>query len=372
MANKQALSELATAVHDPNRSVDEIRRLASSALSALLAARQTTWDPGATSELREAMSAECPLRAGIVANLIGALVESGADPRPAADLVLPRLPALIDQSQTFLDACLNELEEQQPQDDVVPAPEDAGDDEGGVSFDSIAERMADVLPDAGRAWQGLDFFHCPVVAILSSDRSLRRSARDLLPKLQPLATYHGGADWIAKLLAVLDNEPILVLEPGYSRGFVGTMDGVSDNFQLHMLLMDALPEPSWLGFLGVGRFPRHLAEMAKGRGPQQIDQSVAGRWNVYTWQVVGPDGKLPPAGDMGSSQFWVWNEGQPVDIPVFEGRRVIVLGPASYPRFWNACRLFARLPAELKVEQKLTAPEVHQWMQRLANAPRDK
>lgn len=69
-----------------------------------------------------------------------------------------------------------------------------------------------------------------------------------------------------------------------------------------------------------------------------------------------------------SSAFWIWNEGTPADIPVFDGRRVILLGPASYPRSWQSQRMFDNLPAKLEIEHKLTKDEIQDWLQRMLTA----
>jgi hypothetical protein len=46
----------------------------------------------------------------------------------------------------------------------------------------------------------------------------------------------------------------------------------------------------------------------------------------------------------------------------------IVLGPASYPRSWSACRQFAGMRSELNVERLLAPGEVDQWIARLSSA----
>jgi len=48
------------------------------------------------------------------------------------------------------------------------------------------------------------------------------------------------AAWVGQLAAVLDDEPLLVLDPRTRRGYALTMGGIGDNFQLHTLLADRL------------------------------------------------------------------------------------------------------------------------------------
>jgi hypothetical protein len=97
---------------------------------------------------------------------------------------------------------------------------------------------------------------------------------------------------------------------------------------------------------------------------------IAGTWNLYTGAAIRPDGRLPDAKDLETRGTWIWNEGVPADIPVFDGHRVILLGPPSYHRTWNVSRLFDRLKPDLTVERKLSKPEISNWLKRLAAAPR--
>ena len=41
-----------------------------------------------------------------------------------------------------------------------------------------------------------------------------------------------GAHWLDRILSVFDRAPILVIEPSTQLGFMGTMTGISGNFQL--------------------------------------------------------------------------------------------------------------------------------------------
>ena len=167
------------------------------------------------------------------------------------------------------------------------------------------------------------------------------------------------------MLTVSENEPIVVIDPQATAGILGRISGVVDNFQLNVLLMDGFPKS---GLFARRRVPRRVAEIARGNGPQQSNDIVTGVWNMYTWQAIESALTLPDAGDQGSSDFWIWNEGIPEDIPVFEGHRVILLGPASYPRSWQSQRMFNNLQASLEIEQKLTKDEIHNWLKQMVAA----
>ena len=107
------------------------------------------------------------------------------------------------------------------------------------------------------------------------------------------------------------------------------------------------------------------AEIARGNGPQQVSEMVTSVWNLYTWQALGPGLTLPDGSDYDTGRHWKWYEGVPLDIVVFEGRRVILLGPPSYPRSWQAQRLFDKLPAALDIERALTKAECGNWLEQM-------
>ncbi|WP_435855641.1 hypothetical protein [Streptomyces tanashiensis] len=57
----------------------------------------------------------------------------------------------------------------------------------------------------------------------------------------------------------------------------------------------------------------------------------------------------------------IWNEQLPDDIPVVEGRRLLVLDEPTYPRSWNAERFFPMLPGTAELTRVLPAGEVRTW-----------
>lgn len=163
------------------------------------------------------------------------------------------------------------------------------------------------------------------------------------------------------MLATLDDEPIVVIEPGTMLGFLARISGVVDNFQFHMLLMDQFPfaAPS------SPRLSAASAAVARGEGPQAIDETVVGSWNLSSWHSIGPGPALPDGANRNASRHWIWNEGKPADIPLFEERRAILLGPPSYQRSWRAQRMFDRLPARLGVERCLGRDEASAILERM-------
>ena len=150
------------------------------------------------------------------------------------------------------------------------------------------------LPQAHAAMQN---WYLPVVAALSRDRELLRQAQ----QNQPLFSLVNELDitYVRMLLRLLMRETVLVLYPDRNQGFLILIDGVTDNFQLHTLLADALiteggllrrKGPSW-GIPGKRPSPRVVATM-RGDGPQSIDEPSTGSWNLYNWTALGEDSQL--------------------------------------------------------------------------------
>jgi hypothetical protein len=212
------------------------------------------------------------------------------------------------------------------------------------------------------AWQALEQFWPVTIAVFSTDAEVRAKANTLRDLAGKISNHHEAGHWLRFMLSVLDHEPILVIEPDTHIGIEGRISGAADNFQLNVLIMDAFPR----GIFARRRVSQSAVDAVRGGGPQRGNETVIGAWNLYTWKALGPDGKLPPAKATGGDRQWIWNEGVPDDIPVFEGRRVVLLGPPSYQRSWHPQRLFSRMPGKLAVEKQLKKGEAEEWLRRIA------
>lgn len=147
--------------------------------------------------------------------------------------------------------------------------------------------------------------------------------------------------WLYGLLMVVDDQPCVVLHRPSGTGFEVTIGGIGDNFQLHTLLAYRL-------------VPEHVP------GEPPLPEWVAAA-------SVGPE--LEPAGGI-RGQFQlvdafgetIWNEGRPADIPVVDGRRVIVLDPPPYARSWNVGRVYPEMAPQVDVTRVLSAAEAAEWL----------
>lgn len=295
---------------------------------------------------------ESPLRAGVLLMVCGSLVEFGAEPTPLHQPLVKKLGEWIAPSKRFLDAVLAQL----------PSSESESEDfDRHAAFEAIATSVAAMRPKLAAAWMALGHYYLAGIALFSVSHEARSLARRELTGLRELADEHAGAGWLWKMVQVLENEPLLVIDPATRVGIVARMNGVAENFQLNVLLMDVFPR----GWFRRRRVSKAVAEVARGIGPQQADETIHGVWNLYTFAALQPDRSLPNPNDYAASTHWIWNEGVPADIPTFAGHRVVLLGPTSYARTWNSQRAFDRLPASISKVRKLSKSDVETWLDRI-------
>jgi hypothetical protein len=140
----------------------------------------------------------------------------------------------------------------------------------------------------------------------------RKVLTDLVNEIGPLREELGE---LVELLAVLDDEPLIVLHRASATGYEVTISGVADNFQLATLLAATLPDHS-------------------------------------DFMMVDHTGS------------WIGGEGRPADIPQLDGRRVILLEPSTGS--WNTAPNFLRIDPEIRLDQVLPDAEVAGWLLRAA------
>jgi hypothetical protein len=270
---------------------------------------------------------------------------------PTTNQLIEQLTPLLKLSAELAVACVDRI------------PESIDEDQDEIELFEVArDEIALTMVEQNAAWEALEEIWPKAIAFFSSHPESRMSARHLREYASKIADYHEAGHWLEMMLAVLHDEPIVVIEPGTSLGILGQISGIVDNFQLNVLLMDAFPGAN------VRRVPQAVADVARGIGPQQSHHTVTGLWNLYTWQAIQTGTVLPDPSYYTSKEYWIWNEGTPADILSFEGRRVILLGPAPYSRSWQSQRIFSRLPAKLEIERTLSKDEVNDWLGKMVAA----
>jgi hypothetical protein len=274
-------------------------------------------------------------RDAIVAVLIGACVERGADPMACAEPILAAAHLATEGAVEFLTMWPSGWE----------YPRQTGETPPESLFESLGDAGDPAVRAAGVGWWTLPMWQSAVAAVLSGKLARKR----LLPNddffwaAREVAVATGIGSFLAQALAVLDDERIVVIHRPTLEGFEFLMSGIADNFQLHTLLSERLVTPGHLP----GNAPTPDAVAAclaqSPEAPYEYDA-------VGSFDLVAPDGS------------WIWNEAWPVDIPVVDGRRLLILDPPSYERRWHASRAFLGMTGELSLERRISEDGVKRLM----------
>ncbi|MFD3414887.1 hypothetical protein [Streptomyces cyaneofuscatus] len=270
----------------------------------------------------------------VVAVLVGACVERGADAERCAPGVRAGLRAALEAAAAFADAWAA------TGGGAFPVPDD------GEPGEEVVERTGF---DAAVGWWTLPQWEMAAVALLNH-RAVRAGAggdRDELLRLLTAVEQASGRQFrsLGHALRVLDDEPLVALHRTSGTGYALRFFGIGDNFQLHTLLADAL--------IGGGHVEGHAPsphEVAVCREtPGQVD-------TVGSFDLTAPDGGR------------LWNEGAPADIPVVDGVRLLVLDEPSYRRSWPAGRFFPGMRGDVILERALEPEETERWLAHVSPA----
>lgn len=301
-----------------------------------------------------------------VAITAGALVEAGASARRLATVLLPKLAPVLHAARRYADWCLgqlppladdNEQDEEDPEETMADAALRV--DDRPIPRDLFRAGMTDDRPGATSLyWLGQ--WVRPAVAALTRDRVLLQQAiadRELVAAARAVAA--AGAHWLDVLLGAELEQTWLVLCPLADRGFRVEVDGIADNFTLHVLLADAL-----------GRFgipteenPPEIFDYLRGIADDCPRNHIVGSFNLYDFRAAASNVAEP---SKVAQEYWVWGEGAPRDVPYFEGVRTLVVGPPWAKRIIGSERTFWSLPTDVKVVDELTPEETQTLLTRAA------
>jgi hypothetical protein len=274
---------------------------------------------------------------GLVGVVIGGCVEYGADPASCAEPILFRAQLAVEQAVQFC--------HRWPLAEAGDFPQPVGEEAPSRLYQALGGLEDPGARAAVLGWWSIPTWTSAVAAVLAS-KHIRKA---VLPKPEFLAVARevlelsGAGKFLARALAVLDDEDLVVLHRASGQAFEFRMSGIADNFQLHTLLAERLVAPGHVP--GVPPSPEAVAACL-GEDPG-APQEYAG---TATFDLVSPDGTR------------LWHEGAPIDIPVVDGARLLVLDPPRSERAWSAARAFAGMTAELELLRRLSEDGVRHWM----------
>ncbi len=281
----------------------------------------------------------------------GTLIEKGATPRPLAQALLERLPEVLETARAFADRCLPS----EPGDDLWEgvADEDVFTDVDDLPITHAVFRRH--LPDdrgGGCSLAYLREWVLPTVAALTRDHEMLARAQDDARLVRAAAALRrSNAQWLEFLLATQLAQPWLVLCTEANRAFELEVDQVASNFVLKGLVADAVLAQGVTG----QRNPPDVIDVLRGRAQHSAQGYVQGVFDHYTAAAL----PFLASGEQVPFEHHVWNEGVPTDVvPIADGRRLLVLGPPTIVRTWNARPVFSALRPSVRVVRELDPTKV--------------
>lgn len=282
-----------------------------------------------------------------VAITAGSLVEFGADPEPLGQAMLAKLPPILKAARGFADTCLADprCPDAYPDSDDLDVLVEV--DDRPIPLELFRERMADDLA-GGAALHRLREWCLPAIAAWTRRRSMLDAAvSSEVLRHTAAALEFSAAHFVHVLMGVQRNALWTVLCPLEKRGFRVRLDGVVSNYDLHVLLGDALAAR------GIGSHTNSpaLLDFVRGKRAEATLTHVAGCLAMYDYRAVGADLRSDNGVPL---DFHVWGEGRPSQVPLVDGVPVLVVGPQTIRRTWSPSRVFQALPCDVWIEEELS------------------
>jgi len=120
------------------------------------------------------------------------------------------------------------------------------------------------------------------------------------------------------------------------------------------------------------RPPQEIQDLLATLTPQLLDDESIQYAHPFTfsaWTVVKPDGSVPSG--MAGASHWLWGEGIPREIPEWNGKRVIILGKAPFPKKFSPVRVFASLEAKVDIKNILPEQDVLKYLSDMGSTSSD-
>lgn len=288
---------------------------------------------------------------------LGALAEAGASPELVWPAVEYNLAQTLNDATEFANACVDAAE-------TPDIPE---------AVKIAAEKLKKKYPRHHESWEMLRSRCLTACACLVRSPELRKKARaskdGLLQAAAGLDDLVEEVTFVNHALKLIDDVPLLVLHPDSRRGWRMVMNDVSTNVEMFVLLLDVLIGDPKKGMLeGVRPSSRAVSVVRDPTKTPKTPPEIKVLWNLVGYTGVMPDLTLPSPRADDAHPHWVWLEGVPLDIPVFEGERVILLQPPVMKRSYEVDPAFSSLRPRLELKSKIAGPEVERLLAKMAPA----
>ena len=191
-------------------------------------------------------------------------------------------------------------------------------------------------------------------------RRVARAIDGLQSAAEVLAQTCPAAKDLANLLAVPDDEVIVVLHPERRAGFRLAIRGIADLGQFHILLADAVTGDCFRLHV-----PQRFVAACRDVNPTTPAgvPMVARRDSRCTRPPhCNPMARFPR--EWAAADHWLWPTTALASVPRIDGERVVLLGPPAYHATWDVTRRFPAMPAELRLMESLSPFRVAERLSR--------
>jgi hypothetical protein len=193
-------------------------------------------------------------------------------------------------------------------------------------------------------------------ARLSQSVELRHVARAVPGLIEACRTTSHGKP-LAELLAVPDDETVLVLQPALQIGIRFAVRGIATVNQFHVLIMDAFDSRR-----APSRF-RIACENAMPV-PAGVPMAVELPHQCFRPAALQLDGTVPES--FAGCDQWLWGWEPLAAAPRIDGERVVLLGEPAHPRTWEVELRFPTMAAQAELQQVLNPYQTAERLSRLA------
>jgi len=201
-------------------------------------------------------------------------------------------------------------------------------------------------------------------------RRVARAVAGLRDAAAALAPHVPAAKDLADLLAVPDDETVLVLHPELRLGCRLLVRGVADANQFQLLLLDAATGDPADGFLPGPPPPSLFAAACRDADPvvpAGVPMVAEARFQLFKPSALRTDGTVPDG--FRGCLHWLWGPDALAAVPRVDGERVVLLGERAYPTTWEVERRFPSLSAAATLLDVLSPFQVAERLGRLAGRP---
>lgn len=202
----------------------------------------------------------------------------------------------------------------------------------------------------------------PALFASAEARRAARAVPGLADAARRLAPSVPAANDLADLLAVPDDEAVVVLDPAARAGYRLAVSGVADVAQFHLLLLDVLAAEGVIDPPPAARLVA-AARDAAVTIPAGVPMTAAEQYQFLRPAALRPDGTLP--GGFGGAAHWLWGHEPLAAVPLVDGERVVLLAEPAYRRTWEVTRRFPLLPAAVELDRVLGPFQVADRLARL-------